>query len=170
MPTGPSKPVRTPFWWPSTPTQPWPSATPAPTRGDLQGIDYGQWNLVPNSDRPGADPSTTPSAIPSRPSIRPPMPSNTSRRGRGRGPRHLGHQPLPLRPGDHDLHAEQRLPRERLVVELRVLQLDRELFDLQLQLEPQLQHLRTATSTASRSTSVPTTTSSGRSSPTTRCS
>ena len=39
-------------------------------------------------------------------------------------------------------HPEQRLPHERLVVQLRVLQLDRQLLDLQLQLEAQLQHQR----------------------------
>ncbi len=49
------------------------------------GIDYGQWNLVNGSDAPGADPSTTPSAIPSRPSTRRPMRStNLSVAGGGR--------------------------------------------------------------------------------------
>ena len=71
-----------------------------------------------------------------------PRPDQPVRAGRRRRPRPQCHQPLPVRPRDINLAAEQRVPQQCLVVQLRVLQRDRELLELQLQLEAQLQHQR----------------------------
>ena len=83
------------------------------------GIDFGQWNPVPSSNASGADEEYFAFGNP-QPVFNPTTNALMYFVGRGRrgGERQFGQEPLPLRPGNRLVHAQQRLPPERLVVEL----------------------------------------------------
>ena len=137
MPTGPWRPGRTPTHRGQRQSQPGPVQHQHQQHRDLQ---RDQLRPVERGERlqqrRAADPEYYAFGNP-QPTFdadhqRPDQPVRPGGRG---GLRPQRHQPLPVRPGDVDRHPEQRIPPERLVVQLRVLQRQRRLLHLQLQLE-----------------------------------